>query len=80
MGQAMNRTPSRRPSGGQEIFRMAIREARDAPIPRPVEIHENELNGHLNRLQYQGIIKCSAKYIVKLKLILLSNKRPQSFQ
>ena len=43
----------RRPSGCQEIFRMAIQQAHTPPIPRPPEISINELNGHV-RFTKQG--------------------------
>ena len=45
----------RRPSGCQEIFRMAIQQAHTPPIPRPPEISINELNGHV-RFTNQGLL------------------------
>ena len=44
----------RRPSGCQEIFRMAIQDAHNPPIARSPEIPLNELNGHIHRILHQG--------------------------
>ena len=62
----MNGLHMRRPSGCQEIFRMAVQQAHAPPIPRPPEISINELNGHV-RFTKTGLWKLNYVMCIFLK-------------